>query len=204
MLQVLGRRGWLVLAVAGGLAAVTACGPDAASGTGVQGGGQGGAQAGGQGGVDAGAGSGATLTVTFDVEGAATLKGTATDNVLPTVNGQPVDTCADYAKGGKRDNGTAYFILPLGLGGDLAGQRISLNVRVRDYTGPGNYTQEQLTGEGSAFGVLVDEKAYVASSDGAGAIVSTDAKGDGSFYFEKLALANGGDIAGQISWTCQD
>jgi len=196
------RHGWLVLAAMGTLAVAAACGPDSGSGTNA-GSGSGSGSGAGQGNADAGAGSGATLTVTFDVEGGVTLKGTTEDNVLPTVSGPPVEKCADYAKGGKRGD-TSYFILPLGLGGDLDGKRISLNVRVEGYNGPGNYTQEQLGAEGSSFGVLVDEKAYVESSDGSGAIVSTDANGGGTFYFEKLALANGGDIAGEITWTCKD
>jgi len=87
---------------------------------------------------------------------------------------------------------------------NLSGQRVAINARVKGYHGPGNYTQEQLDAEGSSFGLTVDDKAYVESSDGSGAIVSTDANGGGTFYFEKLALANGGEMAGQITWTCKD
>lgn len=199
MLVFLRRRGWLPLMAAAVLAAATACGSSSSSATGA------GSGTGTGSGNGAGAGQGgARLTVTFDVEGGVTLKGTATDDILPSVGGKSVDTCADYAKGGKRSDGTSVYVLPLSLGGDLGGKNVSLNVQVRDYTGPGNYTDEQLTAEGSGFGVLVDDKAYVASSDGSGAIVSTDAKGGGTFYFEKLALAGGGDIAGQITWTCRD
>jgi hypothetical protein len=177
------------------------CGPteDGAPGGGGNGGGSG---------IDQGAGGGAALTVSFDVEGEITLKGTTTDTVLPSPNGRSVDTCADYAKGGQRSNGKAYFILPLRLGGDLDGKRVALQVMVRDYTGPGNYTQEKLTAEGVSFGVAVDDKPYVAQGDGNGSIVSTDANGGGTFYFEKLAYSTGGDvspgISGQISWTCKD
>jgi len=193
------RRVWLPLLALAVLAAAAACGSNSGSGSGSTTGAGSGATTG------AGTGQGgARLTVTFDVEGGVTLKGTATDDILPSVGGKSVDTCADYAKGGKRGDGTSVFVLPLGLGGDLDGKNVSLNVQVRDYAGPGNYTDEQLTAEGGAFGVQVDDKAYVASSDGSGAIVSTDAKGGGTFYFEKLALANGGDIAGQITWTCRD
>lgn len=176
------------------------CGPDSSPGPG--GGGGGGS------GVEPGAGGGAALTVTFDVEGEITLKGTTTDTVLPSPNGTSVDTCADYAKGGRRSNGKSYFILPLQLGGDLGGKRVALQVMVRDYTGPGNYTQEKLTAEGVSFGVAVDDKPYVAQGDGNGSIVSTDANGGGTFYFEKLAYSTGADvspgISGQITWTCQD
>jgi hypothetical protein len=193
------RRGWLLLAAAGALAAATACGPDTTSNTG-NGAGSG---SGPGGGANQGAGSGGTLTVTFDVEGSTNLKGTTVDNVLPSVGGKSPDTCADYAKGGKQGD-TSYFILPLGLGGDLGGKNVSINVRVKGYNGPGNYTQEQLDAEGGSFGVLVDEKAYVKPTDGSGAIVSTDANGGGTFYFEKLNLANGGEMAGEITWTCKD
>jgi hypothetical protein len=195
------RRAWLILIAAGALAAASACGPDVASsessGSDIDSGTGSSAQA------DAGDGGAAKLNVTFDVEGGVTLKGSTVDTVLPSPNGKSVDTCADYAKGGKRSNGTSYFALPLRLGGDLSGRNVSVNVMVRDYTGPGNFTEEHLTGESSPFGVLVDDKAYVRPTDGAGAIVSTDSSGSGSFYFEKLTLANGGDIAGMISWTCQ-
>ena len=199
-----GRRRWqptvAAVGAAGVLALATACGADSGSTT-----------AGGSGsgsGSGRGTTGGATLTVTFDVEGEITLKGTTVDTVLPSTNGTSVDTCADYAKGGPRSNGKTYYILPLGLGGDLNGKRVIVNVYVRDYTGPGNYTQDKLTHEGVAFGVQVDDKPYVAHGRSNGSIVTTDAQGGGTFYFEKLAYSTGGDISpgisGMISWTCQD
>lgn len=195
-------RRWLALAAAGALLMLTACGPDDSAGKAP---GSAGSDSGSDAGAQAGTagGDGAKLTVTFDVEGGATLKGSTVDTVLPSPNGKSVDTCADYAKGGQRSNGKSYYSLPLKLGSDLSGKNVSVFVLVRDYAGPGNYTEEHLTAEGASFGVQVDDKAYVQPSAGAGAIVSTDEKGGGSFYFEKLTLAAGGDIAGMISWTCQ-
>jgi hypothetical protein len=148
------------------------------------------------------------LVVTFDVEGEIALKGTVTDPALPTTAGGMITKCAEYARGGKNNDGEPIFVLPLQLGSDLSGQNVSLQVNVRDYAGPGNYTEDKLYAEGVSFGVLVGNKPYVAQGDDSGSIVTTDANGGGLFYFEKLAYSTGADtspgISGQISWTCED
>jgi hypothetical protein len=183
-----------------------ACGGGTSSG----GGGGGGSDAAPAGNDAAAAGDVGTgkLVVTFDVEGEIDLKGTVTDTVLPTTASGMEKDCADYAGGGKANNGKPMFILPLKLGGDLSGKNVSLQVNVRDYTGPGNYTEDKLYAEGVSFGVLVDDRPYVAQGDDSGSIVTTEANGAGQFYFEKLAYSTGGDtspgISGQISWTCED
>ena len=94
-----------------------------------------------------------------------------------------ISTCAEYADGGKNKDGERIFVLPLGLGGDLSGENVSLQVNVRDYAGPGNYTEDQLYAPGVSFGVLVGNKPYVAQGDDSGSIVNTDASGGGMFYF---------------------
>ena len=52
---------------------------------------------------------GPTATVTFDIEGEETLKGEATEPVLPTVNGRNPESCAEYAKGSTKESGQTMW-----------------------------------------------------------------------------------------------
>jgi hypothetical protein len=85
------------VAAVGALMAASACGPGADPA----------APGGGGGDLP----PGPVLTVKFSVTGEASINGTGS-TTPPTNNGIDHETCADYAKGSKHDDGSTEYVLP--------------------------------------------------------------------------------------------
>jgi hypothetical protein len=148
------------------------------------------------------------VTLTFDIEGAETLKGDL-DGGMPPVKDQPLtETCAAYAKGGTKSSGERTFLLPLLTPLPLGDNTVMFAVRINEYTGPGMYTEPQVSGNPwiqTGKGGPYEDSADVG---GAGATVTVNADGSGELTFERLFNQEKGDpgpeISGRVSWTCKD
>jgi hypothetical protein len=152
-------------------------------------------------------GSGPMTTVTVDVSGEVTAKGTA--KALPaTYSGVDYKSCAGYGKG-ESDNGQQYFVLPRDLRDPIAGKRVSIGAEVEQYRGPGGYPIGRLTDQGSPAGISFDGKLYFLGS-GATSTTTVTADGGGKWVFGGLAVQNAdntespGKLSGSVTWTCSD
>jgi hypothetical protein len=191
------NRSWLVLATAVLLASTAACGGTSGSATSPSDG------------VPAGDGVslGSTITMTFDIAGAATVKGTSSS--IPGVdNGVDPDNCAAYAKGGQK-NGKLHYVLPRDMHDPIDGKQLLVGALVDDYTGPGTYGTDQLTDMGSPAGIDIDGKIYFQQRETKSEVV-VDADGGGSWTFTELDVQKenntqgGTPISGKVTWSCKD
>jgi hypothetical protein len=159
-------------------------------------------------GDDEAASAGATLTVTFDITGDATVRGSAT--MPAATSGLDAPTCANFARGNDVE-GKVVFAVPslVGTDGSVGGHQVSVEALIRDYTGPGSYGQDALSGFANPANILVDnQRQYAIPPDGTRTQVVTDASGSGTWTFARLTHNDGSgtvaDIAGTIRWTCHD
>ncbi|WP_155368097.1 hypothetical protein [Catellatospora vulcania] len=186
----------MLLAAATGatLLSVTACGDEAPAPSGDK------PPAATTGGGDSGAKK-PPLTVTFDVTGAATLKGVV-DTEFPNLGGATFPkTCAEYVKG-KDDR----FVLPKIFLVKLdQGVTPTVNVTLTGYTGPATYDAaaiERKTSSGVEINTLLAAPGGVFRLNGAStSSVKVDTAG-GSWTFTGLADSKGGKLAGSVVWKC--
>ncbi|MDT5023933.1 MAG: hypothetical protein QOE61_359 [Micromonosporaceae bacterium] len=151
---------------------------------------------------------GPTLTVTLDVTGETSIKGSSTSSA-PSNNGISPKNCADYAKGSTKDNGKTYYVMPSLLGSDVDGKKVLVAALVSNYTGPGSYGLGSISGQGTAGGIEVGDRPYVIQPQITKGELVTDAKGGATWTFTRLAFSDGSGktspgINGKISWTCKD
>ena len=185
------------------LALTAACGSSGGgSGDGTGGGAGSGADAGGG---DSGLGS--TITMSFDITGAVTVKGDSAS--IPAVdNGTDPDNCAAYAKGGKKDD-EVHYVLPSFMHDKVGGKQLLVGAKVIPYAGPGTYGRDKLTDDGSPAGIDIDGTLYFTQHDTKSEVVVA-ADGGGSWTFTGLDVQNknntqgGSPISGKLTWTCKD
>jgi hypothetical protein len=154
-----------------------------------------------------GSGLGATITMSFDITGAVTVKGDSTS--IPAVdNGQDPDNCAAYAKGGQKDDGV-HYVLPSFMHDKIGGKQLLVGAKIIPYGGPGTYGKDKLTDDGTPAGIDVDGKLYFIQG-GATSVVVVAADGGGSWTFTGLDVQNanntqgGSPISGKLTWTCKN
>jgi hypothetical protein len=152
-----------------------------------------------------GASEGARLTVTFDITGGTTIKGTVTADI-PSNSLAPT-TCAEYAAGMQSDGRTVFSLPSLELAGQVGGHEVSVEAGVNDYNGPGTYTADKLYGVGSRANILVDKKQqYEVLVHTTDTKMVVDAYGGGAWTFTHLSARSDTPqpgIDGKISWTCK-
>ncbi|MBB5867501.1 hypothetical protein F4553_000880 [Allocatelliglobosispora scoriae] len=148
----------------------------------------------------------AFTTVTFDLTGGVTLKGTTEANAY--VEGEILlGSCAKYAAGGSK-NGKTIFTMPYQEKAKIDGKTVHLQANVSPYQGPGTYEGNKvLTGVmGSEPGLFINTDGYSVGfeKEGATSTVTVNADGSGSWKFTHM-LPNSyalKPIDGTISWTC--
>ncbi|WP_155368256.1 hypothetical protein [Catellatospora vulcania] len=186
------RRTVWTAAMVGVLLSAAACGPDEqAPGATPEGGGH---------------DKRAYLTVTYDLSGGTTLKGTT--EATAYVEGEfSLDSCTDYAKGGTKD-GAGIFTLPYREKSQIEGKTVHLQANVAPYTGPGTYQgNKPLVGVmGSEPGLFIDSEGYTVGfeKEGATSTLTVNPDGSGSWKFTRM-LPNSyalKPINGTITWTC--
>jgi hypothetical protein len=151
---------------------------------------------------------GPQLTVTFDLSGATTLKGTQTA-AAPALTATFLKDCAEYARGSEQDDGKTIFAVAGLLDGDVDGHKVTAELWVDDYAGPGTYPKDQLAAPGSEPSIAVDDVVYATWPDSTASEVTTDGDGGGTWTFRKLAATGPGGlpadpVSGSLTWTCRD
>jgi hypothetical protein len=153
-------------------------------------------------------GLGPQLTVTLDLSGAISLSGRQ-NAAVPTDNGQFAASCADYAKGSTDKNGRTFYMIAGLLDGPVAGKEVTLDMWIKNYQGPGNYSKDRLAAPGNDPSVAVSGKVYSVWPDSTSSKATTDSKGGGVWSFTKLATTGpggrpGAAVSGTVKWTCRD
>ncbi len=147
----------------------------------------------------------ATVCATVKVSGSTAVDDTAASPVGGAVSTDGVADCATWAEGADGD-----LQLPLFLDGLSDGTRFGMESLVTDYTGPGTYDLEQLSGSGSSFTIVVGDLRYQPDPDGQStATMTVEADGSGSLQAGNFLVDNGSGtwsdpIEADISWTCTD
>lgn len=162
----------------------------------------------------------ATLCVTADLTGAATLQGTAPMRVVSP-------SCGEWARGGRgADRGQPKMDFTVTII-EVGAIPFGMMVRVDDYAGPGVYEGKQLAGRAGPFAVLIGDDAFASSpnanddsapvhtsrldiaADGSGRLTLSGlvkrqnlregGRGDGSHI-----SATEPTLSGTVSWACLD
>lgn len=147
----------------------------------------------------------ATVCATVKVSGSTAVDDTAASPVggAPTSEGLP--DCAAWAEGADDE-----LVLPLFIDGLSDGTAFGMQSLITDYTGPGTYDLEQLSGSGSSFTIVVGDLRYQPDPDGASsATMTVEADGSGSLTAGNFLVDNGSGtwsdpIDADITWTCTD
>ncbi|MEV0458307.1 hypothetical protein [Catellatospora methionotrophica] len=148
----------------------------------------------------------AYTTVTYDLSGGVSLKGTT--EAAAYVEGEvSLDSCTKYGKGGTKD-GKGIFTLPYREKSKIEGKTIHLQANVSPYQGPGTYEgNKPLAGVmGSEPGLFIDQEGYSVGFEGATSTLTVNADGSGSWKFTGM-LPNSHalkPINGTITWTCAE
>ena len=147
----------------------------------------------------------ATVCASVKITGSTAVDDTAASPVGGAVSGGGVADCATWAEGADDE-----LQLPLFLDGLSDGTRFAMESLITDYTGPGSYDLEQLSGSGSSFTIVVDDLRYQPDPDGKStATMTVEADGSGSLQAGNFLVDNGSGtwsdpIDADISWTCTD
>ncbi len=158
--------------------------------------------------ADGSAGLGPQLTVTLDLRGAVSLAGKQ-NAAAPSNNGNFLANCAEYAKGSTDKNGKTFYVTGGLLDGPVDGQKVTLEMWIKDYRGPGTYDKDKLGAPGSDPSIAVNDKIYGTWPDSTSSKAVTDTKGGGVWTFTKLATTGpggkpGAAVSGTVKWTCRD
>jgi hypothetical protein len=148
---------------------------------------------------------GPKVTMTFDLTG---LKGKQTA-LAPSLNGKFLKDCAEYASGTRQDDGKTLFAIAGLLDGNVDGKKVTVELWVDEYRGPGTYPKDQLVAPGSRPSIAIDNKVYGTWPDSTSSKVTTDAKGGGTWTFKSLATTGPGGLpgdalSGTVKWTCRE
>ncbi|MCO8273239.1 hypothetical protein M1L60_21845 [Actinoplanes sp. TRM 88003] len=151
---------------------------------------------------------GPQVTVTFDLTGAEGLKGKQTA-LAPMLDGSFAKSCADYAKGTKKDDGKTLYAIGGLYDGPVDGKKVTLELWIDDYAGPGTYPKDQLVAPGSRPSIAIDNTIFGTWPESTSSKVTTDAKGGGTWTFKKLATTAPGGLPGEavdgtVKWTCRE
>lgn len=139
-----------------------------------------------------------SLCATVKVNGSVTID----DQAVSAIDG---GDCATWAEGDGDE-----LRLPLFIDGLSDGTPFTMERLVTDYTGPGTYELDQLSGEGSNFTLVVGDDRYVASPDGdATATLTIEASGAGSVAISDFEISDGSGgyssaVDADIYWDCVD
>lgn len=139
-----------------------------------------------------------SLCATVKVTGSETVD----DQAVSAVDGED---CATWAQGTDGE-----LRLPLFIDGLSDGTPFTMERLVTDYTGPGTYELDQLSGEGSNFTLVVGSNRYVARPDGeASATLTIDEAGSGSVAISQFEVSDGAGgytspVDADIYWTCTE
>ncbi|MEU4163454.1 hypothetical protein [Actinoplanes sp. NPDC026670] len=144
------------------------------------------------------------VTLTFDITGAKTFSGTTTA-LAPSGGAHFLEFCDEYAKGTADKQYMAAGLLD----GPVDGHKITMEMWIADYAGPGTYPKDQLVAPGSRPSIAIDNTVYGTWPDSTASKATTDGNGGGTWTFKKLAKTGegglpGAAISGTVSWTCQE
>jgi hypothetical protein len=117
--------------------------------------------------------------------------------------------CAAYAKGKPDKNGRTFYVTGGLLDGPVAGHKVTLEMWIQDYKGPGTYAKDKLAAPGSDPSIAVNDKIYSIWPDTTSSRATTDGKGGGVWTFSKLATTGpdgkpGASVSGSVRWTCRN
>lgn len=151
---------------------------------------------------------GPKVTMSFDLDGSTTLKGEQTA-LAPSLNGTFLKNCEEYSRGTERDDGKTLFAMGGLLDGAVDGRKVTVELWIDDYAGPGAYPKDQLVAPGSRPSIAIDNVIYGTWPDTTSSKVTTTADGGGAWTFKKLAATGPGGlpgdaVSGSIKWTCQN
>ena len=154
------------------------------------------------------AGLGPQLTVTLDLHGAVAFSGKK-NAAAPSNNGAFLANCGEYAKGSPDKNGKTFYVIGGLLDGPVAGHKVTLEMWIKDYRGPGTYNKDKLGAPGSDPSIAVNDTIYGTWPDSTSSKAVTDSKGGGVWTFSKLATTGpggkpGAAVSGTVKWTCRD
>ncbi|MBM2622034.1 hypothetical protein JIG36_41680 [Actinoplanes sp. LDG1-06] len=151
---------------------------------------------------------GPKVDMTFELDGATTLKGKQTA-LAPSLNGKFLKSCDEYSQGTKQDDGKTLFAIAGLLDGNVDGRKVTVELWIDDYTGPGTYPKDQLVAPGSRPSIAIDNKVYGTWPESTSSEVTTDGDGGGTWTFRKLATTGEGGLPGDpvdgtLKWTCSN
>lgn len=183
------RTGTAMLILIAAVGATTACGA-------------GEADEGGSGGI------GPQVSMALELTGSTALSGEQTA-AAPSLNGTLLSSCAEYAKGGRSDDGKVLYAIAGLLDGPVDGRKVTVELWIDDYAGPGTYPKDQLVAPGSEPSIAVDGTVFGTWPDSTGSEVVTDGRGGGRWTFTKLAATGPGGlpgdaVSGSVTWTCRE
>ncbi|WP_183192732.1 hypothetical protein [Actinoplanes lutulentus] len=148
---------------------------------------------------------GPRLTVTLKLDGAITVTGEQTA-LAPSGGANFLKSCSEYAQGNTEQ---ALFMSPGLLDGDVDGKKVTIEMWIDDYTGPGSFPKDRLAAPGSSPSIAVDNVIYATWPDSTGSKAVINDDGSGEWTFTKLATTGPGGLPGDavdgsVSWTCRD
>jgi hypothetical protein len=147
----------------------------------------------------------ATVCAEVSLTGATEASGTAASPVGGAVSADGPATCSSWAEGTDEE-----LVLPLFIDGLDDGTAFGMQSLVTDYSGPGTYPIDQLSGEGSDFTIVIGEERYQPDPEGTStAELTVDADGSGSLTASGFRVDDGSGtlsepIDAEITWTCAD
>ena len=138
----------------------------------------------------------AKLCVTVNVTGEATVSGSTSGLIL-------ADNCADFASGAVSGLSKGGFQLPTELA-PIDSVTITPSIKIKDYTGPGDYAGDKVTGLAGPPGLLVDLDEFNTRAGGSVAVVvAADGSGTVTYTDIKNAAETKG-VSGTLEFTCKD
>ena len=138
----------------------------------------------------------AKLCVTVNITGDAKVSGSTSGLVL-------ADTCSDFASGKASGLSRGGLALPTELA-PIDSVTITPSVKIKDYTGPGGYAGDKVTGLAGPPGLLVKLDEFNTRAGGSVAvIVAADGSGTVTYTNIKNAAETKG-VSGTLEFTCKD
>ncbi|MBU2665988.1 hypothetical protein KOI35_20970 [Actinoplanes bogorensis] len=150
------------------------------------------------------------LSVSLDVSGAVTAKGTS-NAPMATNNGVDYESCDEYGAGESNTDGVKYLVLPQMPIDNIGGRQVFIGAMIKNYHGAGTYEKATLTDTGSPPGISFAGTLYFTQSNTTSQITA-DGKGGGTWTFTDLSVQNadgthggGGDaVSGSVTWECKE
>ena len=138
----------------------------------------------------------AKLCATVNVTGDATVSGSTSGLIL-------ADTCADFANGKASGLSKGGLQFPTEFA-PIDSVAVTPSIKITDYTGPGGYAGNRISGFAGAPGLLVKLDEFNTSAGGSVA-VSVAADGSGTVTYTDIKNAAGTkSVSGTIEFTCKE